>query len=433
MISSSTPTNRSAVQERKALVANASRVNSSMMLRNRTWRPSTVTSTFVASHGVTDLMLMSRSGMNAAGAEQLQAELQTQGANVRIVACDASKIDDLARVIDTIPTDAPLRVVISAAGHVSDGTVDTLGREQLHAVLRSKVDVAWNLHELTRHLNLEAFILFSSAAGSLGSPGQANYAAANAFLDAFAQYRQTLGLPGQSVAWGIWAQETGGMSGRLSGNDVSRIRRTGLSQMPQEVGLDMFDKVAGSAHPYLIAAAFDADRIARSSDTPGLFHRLVRKDRRATASERATRSNLLERLKELDLEGQREAVLAEIQTQAADILGYEDRLAIVGEMAFKDIGFDSLTAVEFRNRLQGIVELRLPVSTVFDHPSPARLARHLVNVLRERFPDKYGQSEDLEPAVSDSGGDPVMPATTTPLDEIEAMDVDALIDLAKPG
>ncbi|MFF0488557.1 SDR family NAD(P)-dependent oxidoreductase [Nocardia sp. NPDC004068] len=388
----------------------------------------------VVEHGVRHLILASRSGPAAPGADQLAAELRASGAEVRIVACDAANRDNLARLIDGIPAETPLTAVLSAAGQVADGTIDTLSPERLHTVLRAKIDVAWNLHTVTEGLDLRAFVLFSSAAGTLGSPGQANYAAANAFLDAFAQFRRHRGLPGLSVAWGIWAQETGGMAGRLTGADISRIDRSGLSQLPREVGLDILDRVAGSDRPFLLAASLDADRLVRVTDTPGLFDRLVRRDRRAVAPSTPTRSDLLDRLTTMDLQHQQDALLAEIQTHAAEILGYESRLAVVPDTAFKDIGFDSLTAVEFRNRLQAVVDLRLPVSTIFDHPSPRRLARHVVSVLRDRDPDRYGRDEET-PRES-GGGTGAVPASGTPAvsaEEIADMDLDALINLAERG
>ncbi|WP_051499391.1 type I polyketide synthase [Nocardia sp. BMG51109] len=389
----------------------------------------------VAEHGVRRLILASRSGPSASGADRLEAELRESGAAVRIVACDAADRDELAQLIDSIPAETPLTAVVSAAGQVADGTVDTLTPEQLHTVLRAKVDVAWNLHTLTERLGVKTFILFSSAAGTLGSPGQANYAAANAYLDAFAQYRRHRGLPGLSVAWGIWAQDTGGMSGRLSGANVSRIGRSGLSQLPREVGLDIFDRVAGSDRPFLLAASFDADHIARVTDTPGLFDRLVRRDRRAAAASAATGSDLLERLAAMDLQHQQDALLAEIQTHAAEILGYESRLAVVPDTAFKDLGFDSLTAVEFRNRLQAIVDLRLPVSTIFDHPSPLRLAQHVMSVLRDRYPEKYGRNENEEAPQEPgrSGAAPADGASAVTAEEIADMELDALINLAERG
>ncbi|MFE3317495.1 SDR family NAD(P)-dependent oxidoreductase [Nocardia sp. NPDC059195] len=387
----------------------------------------------VAEHGVRQLILASRSGPSASGADRLEAELRESGAEVRIVACDAADRDQLARLIDSIPAETPLTAVVSAAGQVSDGTVDTLSPEQLNTVLRAKVDVAWNLHTLTENLELKAFILFSSAAGTFGSPGQANYAAANAYLDAFAQYRRLCGLPGLSVAWGIWAQETGGMSGRLSGANISRIGRSGLSQLPREVGLDIFDRVAGSDLPFLLAASFDADYIVRVTDTPGLFDQLVRRDRRAAATSAAPGSDLLDRLATMDLQHQQDALLVEIQTHAAEILGYESRLAVVPDTAFKDIGFDSLTAVEFRNRLQSIVDLRLPVSTIFDHPSPLRLARHVVSVLRDRHPEKYGRNEETPRAPDESGAAAADGSPAVTAEEIAEMELDALINLAERG
>ncbi|RCG26976.1 SDR family NAD(P)-dependent oxidoreductase, partial [Streptomyces reniochalinae] len=175
----------------------------------------------VARYGVERLLLVSRSGMDAAGAAELVAELEAAGARVEVAACDVADQDALADLLDTVPAQHPLSAVFHTAGVLEDATLDSLTPAGLARVLRPKVDAAWNLHHLTRGAGLSAFVLFSSVAGTLGTPGQANYAAGNTFLDALAQYRQAQGLPGVSLAWGLW-EEASGMTGALTGTDHDR-------------------------------------------------------------------------------------------------------------------------------------------------------------------------------------------------------------------
>ncbi len=158
----------------------------------------------VTRYGIEHLLLVSRSGPDAPGASELQQRLTGLGAQVAITACDTSNPAELAAALDTIAASHPLTAVIHAAGVLDDAVVTELSPQQLDAVLAAKADAAWHLHHLTADRDLAAFVLFSSAAGILGSPGQANYAAANAFLDALARHRHHTQRRATSVAWGYW-------------------------------------------------------------------------------------------------------------------------------------------------------------------------------------------------------------------------------------
>ncbi|GDY58214.1 hypothetical protein SVIO_088370 [Streptomyces violaceusniger] len=182
----------------------------------------------VAEHGVEHLLLVGRRGPHAPGVAELVAELEAAGASVTVAACDVADRDAVRELLAGVPAEVPLRGVVHAAGVLDDATVEGLGWEQIERVLAPKVDAAWHLHELTRDMGLEAFVLFSSAAGVLGNAGQANYAAANTFLDALAQHRQAQGLPAVSLAWGLWAQDSG-MTGHLDHEDHARLNRTGIT------------------------------------------------------------------------------------------------------------------------------------------------------------------------------------------------------------
>ncbi|WP_158845501.1 type I polyketide synthase [Saccharothrix deserti] len=310
----------------------------------------------VARHGVRRLVLLSRRG----------GEVEIEGADVSVVACDVTDRAVLADVLASIPD---LCAVVHAAGVLDDGVVASLTPERLHDVLRPKVDAAWHLHELTRHLDLKAFVLFSSAAGVLGGAGQGNYAAANAFLDALAAHRHALGLPAVSLAWGQWAQASG-LTGGLTEADQRRLERSGVVPMSTEHALALFDAALADGGPALVPTRLDL--------TAPSLRGLTRRARRIVET------GLAYRLASLS-EGEQHAVLLDlVSTHTAVVLGRSDGVA--ARRAFKDLGFDSLTAVELRNRLATALDVKLPATLTFDYPTPTALAAHLRDVLlgRER-------------------------------------------------
>ncbi|MEU0839643.1 SDR family NAD(P)-dependent oxidoreductase [Streptomyces sp. NPDC005962] len=329
----------------------------------------------VARHGVTDLVLTSRRGEDAPGAGDLVAELDELGATARVVACDAADRDALAGLLEELPD---LRGVVHAAGVIDDGVVSALSPERLETVLRPKVDAAWNLHELTAGRDLSLFVLFSSAAGVFGAPGQGNYAAANAFLDALAQHRRRAGLPGQSLAWGLWADRST-ITGDLDQADLERMGRTGVQPLSTDQGLALFDTVVASNQAHTVPVRLDVTRF--TGEVPPLLQGLVRNPKRsatnAPAASAIAGGGLTERLAGLTpMESER--VLTELVcAQAAVVLGHDDLAAVDAERPFKTMGFDSLTTVELRNRLNSATGLSLPVTVVFDHATPAALAAHL--------------------------------------------------------
>ncbi|MGW7595019.1 beta-ketoacyl reductase, partial [Streptomyces rubiginosohelvolus] len=225
----------------------------------------------VARHGVEKLVLLSRRGVEAEGAAELRAELEAAGAEVLIAACDAADREALAGVLSGLPDGFALSGVVHAAGVLDDGLLSSLTRERVEPVLRAKVDAAWNLHELTAGLDLSAFVLFSSAAGTLGSAGQSNYAAANVFLDGLASWRRAQGLPGVSMAWGLWA-EASGMTGHLGEDDIQRISRSGVLPLATDEGLELLDAalVSDAVVPVLFRLDIPALR-AQGAELPALF------------------------------------------------------------------------------------------------------------------------------------------------------------------
>ncbi|WP_394427927.1 SDR family NAD(P)-dependent oxidoreductase [Streptomyces sp. SGAir0957] len=338
----------------------------------------------VATHGVRSLLLLSRRGADAPGADELSAELTAQGAEVRIEACDAADPDALAAVLTRVPADRPLRAVVHTAGVLDDGVLGSLTPERLAGVLRAKADAALALHTATRDADLTAFVLFSSASGLLGGAGQANYAAANTVLDALAHHRRANGLPATSLAWTLWDHDSG-MTGRLGDDDRRRIAASGLPALDPDRALDLLDEAVGGAEPLLAPLRTDAAALraaAFAGRLPALLHGLAPAPaRRAARAADGDSSALGRKLAGLSAPDQERLLLDVVRKHAAVALGHGTAGAVDGEQSFKDLGFDSLTSVDLRNRLNAETGLRLPATLVFDHPRPSALARYLVGQL----------------------------------------------------
>ncbi|MGN6338177.1 SDR family NAD(P)-dependent oxidoreductase [Mycobacterium sp.] len=340
----------------------------------------------VTRHGARNLLLISRKGRAAESAATIESELTGLGASVRIASCDASDRDSLQELLAGIPVEHPLTAVIHAAGVLDDAVFATQTPRHLDAVLRPKIDAAWNLHKLTASANLSAFVLFSSAAGILGSAGQANYAAANAFLDALAQHRRQQGLAAVSMAWGWWAQATG-MTGHLDERDRARMRRGGFIPMSSADGLALFDAALRQARSFVVPAQFDFAAIRSQSAVGGLppiFRGLVHAARRTAQSAAAVEScsDLRRRLAAMSTCEREHELLAVLRSNAAAVLGHDSADAVGVDQEFiKELGFDSLGAVELWNRLKSATGLKLPTTAVFDHPTPKALAQYLASAL----------------------------------------------------
>ncbi|MFF4525992.1 thioester reductase domain-containing protein [Streptomyces bluensis] len=374
----------------------------------------------VREHGVSRLLLVSRSGPAAPGADELADELAELGAKVTITACDLADREALATLLATVPAEHPLTGVVHTAGVNDDGMIAALTPERLAAVLRPKVDAAWNLHELTRGHDLSAFVLFSSVAGLVGGPGQANYAAANTFLDALAEHRAAGGLPATSLAWGLW-DAAGGMGGVLSEADLKRIARTGLLPVTEEHGPALLDAALRLGRPALVATPLDVAALrARPAQVPIVLAGLARTPARPSArGDAAGTRSLAQRLDGLPEDRQREVVAEFVRGEVALVLGHRDASAIGADRLFTELGFDSLISVELRNRLSAATGLRLSASVVFDHPTPAALTRHLCAELLTNTPEAAPAAAAVDFAAEVRLDDDVRPA-----DEISRVCVD---------
>ncbi|MBB4679599.1 acyl transferase domain-containing protein/acyl carrier protein [Crossiella cryophila] len=320
----------------------------------------------VTTHGVRDLLLLSRRG----GGADLVAELAGLGATATVLACDVSDRDALAAVL----ADHPVGGVVHTAGVVDDGVVDALTTDRLAGVLRPKVDATWHLHELVGDVPL--FALFSSLAGVFGGAGQGNYAAANAFVDAFAQWRQANGQHAVALAWGSWSAEAG-LTSRLSELDLRRMNGSGLPPLAVEQGLALFDRVVGAGEPVLGLTRLDREALRRQRELPVVLRALAGRTTRRAAGDGP--DGFAERYAVLPTAERIPFLRALITGRVAAVLGHGSPAD--ADRAFKDLGFDSLTAVELRNELAAATGLALPPTLVFDHPTATVLAGHLAELL----------------------------------------------------
>ncbi|MFE3560272.1 SDR family NAD(P)-dependent oxidoreductase [Streptomyces sp. NPDC059193] len=369
----------------------------------------------VTRHGVRSLVLASRRGAGAEGAEALVAELTGHGAAVSLVACDVSDRAQVEALLASVPAEHRLTGVVHTAGVFDDGVIAAQTPERLAAVFAPKVDAVRHLDELTRGLDLDAFVVYSSVAGVFGGGAQGNYAAANAFLDGLMSSRRAAGLPGLSLAWGLW-ERTLGMAANLSSVDQARASRSGVLEITAEEGLDLFDAGLRTDHALLVPIKLDLRTLRGQAGSgggvPHLLRGLVRAGRQVARAAAATEGGLAGRLAGLTAAEQDALLLDVVRAQAAVVLGHAGPEGVRAEMAFKDVGFDSLTSVELRNRLREATGLKLPATLVFDYPTPLALARYL----REEFGDVAPASASASaPASASAASAPLVADAGEPL------------------
>ncbi|WUJ19499.1 type I polyketide synthase [Streptomyces sp. NBC_00390] len=373
----------------------------------------------VAERGARRLLMLSSRGPAAPGAAELAEELTALGAEVTLSACDVSDRDMLAEQIAQLPADSPLTAVVHMAGVLDDASVESMTPEQVDRVFRPKADAAWHLHELTKDHPLSAFVLYSSVAGAVGTPGQANYAAANTFLDALAAYRRAAGLPAVSLAWGPWAL---GMAGTLSEVDLARFRRNGMVPLEAAEGTVLFDTALALDTALVVPAVLDKAALRQHTNLPALFRGMVTPRRGQTpASGAPSEPPVVGRLVDLTPEERSDELMALLLSTSALVLGYASTEDIDAEMSFKEIGFDSLSGVEFRNHVRKDTGVEIPATVIFNYPTPAALAVHL----RDRmFPDD-GPAPELQDDEAEA-----MDELDELDEEIDAMDIAELVQRA---
>ncbi|MFJ3586925.1 SDR family NAD(P)-dependent oxidoreductase [Streptomyces sp. NPDC090127] len=423
----------------------------------------------VERHGARSLLLVGRRGLAADGAAALRDDLTALGAEVTVAACDVADRKALAELLAGIPADRPLRAVVHAAGVLDDGVLESLTPERMERVLRPKAEAAWNLHEATRDTPLTAFVLYSSIQGLLGGAGQANYAAANTFLDALAHHRRAQGLPATSLAWGPWAD--GGMAAGLSAGDRDRFARTGMVAIGAEQGMELLDAALRLDTAGAVLLPLDPAALrALGAGLPPLFSGLVRPTAHRTAAAAgpsagpAAGPTLAERLAGRTEDERRQLLLDLVRAEVAGTLAYGGADSVDVKRGFKELGLDSLTAVELRNRLGRTTGLRLSATLVFDYPTPEAVAGHLLTALAPEpstasadAPDENevrrllaalpvdrlrqaGLLDGLLRLAQETGADSA-PATegtegtegAEGAEDIDDMDVDALIRMARAG
>jgi polyketide synthase 7 len=341
---------------------------------------------WLASRGACHLLVLSRRGPAAPGAAELAQQVRAAGATIDVVACDVGDRAALAGLLAQIPPDRPLSAVFHAAATLDDGVVDALTPERMDHVLRVKMHGARYLDELTRDANLSAFVLFSSFAATFGSPGLGNYAPGNSYLEALAQQRRDAGLAATSVAWGRWAG-----AGMAQGPAGERARRHGLLEMAPELAVEALRQTLDRQDPAPVIIDIDWDKFAgffaadRSSQLlagiPEARQAMAATKEAAGRAVEAGASELAQRLAGQSA-AQRDRILLElVRAQVSEVLGHSGADAVAPGRPFQEVGFDSLTALELRNRLTALTGQRLPSSLVFDHPTPAALARFLATQL----------------------------------------------------
>jgi NADPH:quinone reductase-like Zn-dependent oxidoreductase/NAD(P)-dependent dehydrogenase (short-subunit alcohol dehydrogenase family)/acyl carrier protein len=328
-----------------------------------------------ARRGMRHLVLTGRRGLDTPGAAKAAAELQALGARVTVAAVDVADRDALARVVAAIPADLPLRAVVHSAVVLDDGLLADQTPARFRAVMAPKVSGAWNLHTLTANADLDAFVLFSSMVGTLGNASQGAYAAANAFLDALASHRQAAGLAAVSLAWGPWAEL--GLAAGLNAKLQARFAAQGFALMPPAQGMALFDRALTRREAQLVVVPIDLRAAAKSfgASVPPVWRALVRP---AAARAVTTESGWASELAGLAPDRRLDAVIQTVRGEVARVLSLGRAAAVPVDRPLRELGLDSLMAVELRNALGRRASATLPANLAFDHPTPAAIAKYLL-------------------------------------------------------
>jgi acyl transferase domain-containing protein/acyl carrier protein len=329
----------------------------------------------LARRGVKHLVLTGRRGFETPGAREAVAELESLGARVTVSAVDVADRAALSQLLSQVPAESPLRGVVHAAGVLDDGILADQTAGRFERVMRPKAEGAWNLHELTAELDL--FVMFSSVAGTLGSAGQSSYAAANAYLDGLAAYRRARGLAGVSLAWGPWSE--GGMAAALDAISQARLARQGLGTISRSQGMSLLEQALSRPEAQLVVSPIDLRAVAKGlgACVPPVWRALVRAPSTRGAVEKGTWAR---EVASLPADKRVEAVTQMVRVEVARVLGLgRGASAVPADKAFKELGLDSLMAVELRNALGRRAGVTLPATLAFDHPTPVATAEYLLS------------------------------------------------------
>jgi len=384
---------------------------------------------WLAQHGARNLVLVGRSSPSEQAAAELQ-EIEKVGVRVAVRRCDVSRRDDVAELLSAIGRDLPpLRGIFHLAGVLDDGVLREQTRERFDRVLGAKVLGAWHLHELTADAALDHFVLFSSAASLLGSPGQGNYAAANAFLDALAHHRRAEQRPGLSINWGSWAEV--GMAARLRETQGSRWSEAGIGWIELDRGLHTLEELlledATQVGVLPVNWAKFFERIPAGAE-PAWLSDLARQTRAAHGAKASGPPVLAEKLKTVTAGERLEVATTFLRQQAAQVLAMDENHLPDARRPLNELGFDSLTGVEFCNRVARAAGQHLNPMLLFDYPTLESLAGYVV---RDLLHMEAGPAAPAEPAAAGDETPAGEADREQALDEVEGMseeEINALVD-----
>ncbi|MDZ7992526.1 MAG: type I polyketide synthase [Nostoc sp. EfeVER01] len=331
--------------------------------------------------GAQHLMLVGRSSPTSATQETLN-QLEQSGAKIFVAQGDVSRTEDMIGVLETVKASCPpLRGIIHAAGVLDDGIILQQNWERLRQVMEPKVKGAWNLHVLTQNCPLEFFVCFSSIASLIGSSGQSNYAAANAFLDGLCHYRRQLGLPGLSINWGLWADA--GMAARLDSSSQARMVAMGLNSITSEQGLLALNLFLGQTYPQISVLPIDWSVFQQEFSTQRQLPLLSDIVGKTKAEDRVNLvcmqpNDLLQRLEKTPVNAREEFLVTHLQIEVAKIMGLNSFQLPESRKGFFDMGMDSLMVIEMKNRLEINLGVFLPTTLAFEAPSIQDLSKYLL-------------------------------------------------------
>nr|AFU81773.1 1-hexene synthase 2 [1-hexene ORF2 expression construct pBbS7k-hexORF2] len=338
------------------------------------------TAAWMAEKGARNLVLISRRQPSEQAQQTIQS-LEELGTQVKVLSADISVESDVANILEQIQTSLPpLLGVIHAAGVLDDGLLQQTNWERFTKVMAPKVNGTWNLHKLTQHLSLDFFVCFSSMSSLLGSPGQGNYAAANAFMDAVVHYRREMGLPGLSINWGGWSE--GGMATRLASQHQNRMQTAGISLISPEQGIQVLEELVRTQSTAQVGVLpVDWSVLAKQFSSANPSSLLLELLQQETSSEK-TDERILEKLQAAPITERQDILKNYIQLVVAKTLGINPS-KISTDDNFVELGMDSLMGMEVVNKLSGDLDFIIYPREFYERPTIDSLTQYLSAELSE--------------------------------------------------